>query len=86
MSKLKEIAGYSTDEHELMIMNGFDDCIAGVVERFGERPIVCYDYTKIIDKLQTHSNMSYDEAVEYHEYNQLGAWIGPGTPCFITVK
>ena len=24
-------------------MDGYDDCIAGVVERFGQPPIVCYD-------------------------------------------
>ena len=27
--------------------------------------------------------MSYEEAIEYWEYNQLGASVGEYTPCFI---
>ena len=26
---------------------------------------------------------SYEEAMEYYEFNQLGAWVGDGTPCFL---
>jgi hypothetical protein len=27
--------------------------------------------------------MTYEEAVEYHEFNQLGAYVGERTPVFI---
>ena len=27
--------------------------------------------------------MSHEEAVEYFEFNIVGAWIGDDTPCFI---
>ena len=27
--------------------------------------------------------MSHEEAVEYFEYNQIGAYVGDHTPCFI---
>ena len=40
---MKTIAGYNTDDHELIIMVGFDDCIIGVVEQSGQPPCVCYD-------------------------------------------
>ena len=36
-----------------MIMDGYDDCIAGVVERFGQNPIVCYDKEKVIQRLES---------------------------------
>ena len=29
--------------------------------------------------------MSYDEAEEYFEYNQIGAYMGDSTPCFVTL-
>jgi hypothetical protein len=66
----------------MLLMDGFDDCILGVCYRFGREPIVAYDYNKVIDKLQK-DGMSYEEAVEFWEYNQIGAWVGEGTPCFV---
>ena len=26
-----------------LFMDGYDDCVVGVVERFGMEPIICYD-------------------------------------------
>ena len=65
-----------------LIMDGFDDCIAGIVERIGQPDIICYDRDKVLDKLISQG-MTDEEAVEYFEYNQKGAWMGEGTPCFI---
>ena len=28
--------------------------------------------------------MSEEESIEYFEYNQIGAWVGDTTPCFLT--
>jgi len=70
------------DLGEALIMDGFDDCIAGVVERIGQPPIICYDIDKVLDQLVSQG-MTDEEAVEYFEYNQQGAWMGEGTPCFI---
>jgi hypothetical protein len=71
------------DPDELLVMDGYDDCIVGVVERFGQEPIVCYDKDKVIQKLQG-GGMSRDEAIEFFEFHQLGAWIGDLTPCFLS--
>lgn len=68
---------------ELLTMTGFDDCIIGVVERFDSPPIVCYDKAKVIQRLM--QDMSENEAEEFFAYNQLGAWLGEQTPCFITL-
>jgi hypothetical protein len=67
----------------MMIMDGFDDCIAGVVERIGQPVIICYNREKILNKLMSQG-MTDEEAVEYFEYNQIGAWVGEQTPCFIS--
>jgi len=29
--------------------------------------------------------MSEEESIEFFEYNQIGAWVGDYTPCFITL-
>jgi hypothetical protein len=87
MEQVKEIddfgvAGFDGEDHELLIMDGYDDCIEGVVERFGMNPIVCYDKEKVLNKLR--KEMSEEEAYEWFEFNQIGAWLGDATPCFLT--
>jgi len=67
---------------DLLLMDGFDDCIIGVCEAFGSVPVVAYDYDKVLANLQA-SGMTYEEAVEYHEFNQAGAYVGERTPVFI---
>jgi hypothetical protein len=70
-------------EEEMLVMDGYDDCILGVVERFGQLPIYCYDKEKIINKLKS-SGMTEDEAVDFFYFNQAGAWMGDTTPCFLS--
>jgi hypothetical protein len=68
---------------DILLMDGFDDCVVGVVEQFGRPPIVCYDRDKVIRKMVA-DGMTYEEAEEFFEYNQIGAWVGDRTPCFLT--
>lgn len=74
-------AGFDPDEHELLTMDGYDDCIVGIVERFGQPPIVCYDKAKVLEKLVA-DGCSEEDADEWWSYNQIGAWVGESTPCF----
>jgi hypothetical protein len=67
---------------DLLLMDGFDDCIIGICESFGSVPVVAYDYDRVLANLQA-SGMTYEEAVEYHEFNQVGAYVGERTPVFI---
>jgi hypothetical protein len=65
-----------------MALDGYDDCLVGVVERFGQPPILCYDTAKIIRKL-IESGSTEEEARENFDVNIAGAWLGDGTPCFL---
>ena len=69
---------------ELIRMDGHDDCIVGIVERYGQVPIFCYDKEKVLFKLES-DGMSSEEADEFFIFNQIGAWVGEATPCFITL-
>lgn len=78
----KEWFELMTDRHgKLTRMNGYDDCILGVVEKYTKQPFLLYDREKVIQKLA--KEMSYEEAVEFHEYNQACLWAGEGTWGFI---
>lgn len=72
------------EEQQLLKINGFDDCIIGIVERFNDSPIYCYDRKKIINKLMIEEGMSFEEALEHFDFNIMSAWMGKTTPCFLT--
>ena len=68
-----------------LMADGFEEAIIGVSERFGREPIVAYDREKCIDILIERDGMDSVEAEEFFQFNTLGAWVGDGTPEFITV-
>jgi hypothetical protein len=78
-------AGFDSEENEFITMDGYDDCIVGIVERFGQEPIVCYNKDKVITKLES-DGMDSEEAEEFFYFNQIGAYFGECTPCFLTMN
>lgn len=60
----------------------YDSCIIGATYD-GDK--VIYDANKGIQKLMDEDGMSEEEAVEYFEYNILGAYMGESTPIFAGV-
>tara|TARA_R110002074_G_scaffold203297_1_gene371180 strand:- start:208 stop:564 length:357 start_codon:yes stop_codon:yes gene_type:complete len=69
----------------LVTMNGYNDCIIGVVTTFNGDQVIAYDIDKVIARLQERDGMSYTDASEYFDYNMLGAWVGDHTPIFISM-
>ena len=67
----------------ILTADGFDDALVGVVERFGQPDIACYDKEKCIEILA--KDMSYEEATEYFYYNVIGSYVGEYTPCYLSV-
>lgn len=70
------------DYEGLLFVDGFDDAIIGVAERIGMEPVVAYSTPKIIEILARE--MTEDEAVEFFEFNILGAYVGERTPVFVS--
>lgn len=69
---------------DVMLADGYDDCIIGVVNRIGTPTVVLYDTEKIIMKLM-EGGMTYEEAYEFFEFNILGAYVGEYTPAFLEI-
>jgi hypothetical protein len=72
-------------EQELICADGFDDCIVGIGRQFN-KTFVVYDYQKVIDTLVERDGMDWDDAVEFFEFNIVGAYVGDATPCFLTTE
>jgi hypothetical protein len=68
---------------DALIMDGYNDCVVGILERFGMESIVLYDKDKVIAKLIDEGCDSYEGAHEYYSYNQLGGYHGDKTPGFL---
>jgi hypothetical protein len=67
---------------EALLLDGFDDAIIGIAQRINLGPVVAYDVEKILHIL-CKDGMTYEEALEYYNFNILGAWMGEFTPIFV---
>lgn len=63
-----------------LFADGFDDAIIGLGCCFDSYKVI-YDKKKIIEILE--ENMSYEEALEFFEFNILGSYVGKETPVFL---
>ena len=70
--------------NDLLKMDGFDEAIIGEVLRFSDRFLI-YDHKKVLEILM-QQGMTEDEASEYWEFNQVGAWVGRTTPGFLVER
>jgi hypothetical protein len=70
------------EDVELLKADGFDDAVIGI-ELKNYRLV--YDINKMIETLVVRDEMSEDEAIEYIEFNVIGAHIGEQTPLYIQI-
>lgn len=68
---------------EALLCDGFDEAIIGMAERINLGPVVAYDVDKMLEIMVKRDGMTYEEAMEYFDYNILGAWMGENTPVYI---
>ena len=79
---------YPHDLDKILLADGFEEAFMGVAESFGTAPKACYNYDTCIDVLmrdidEGDSPPTYEEAVEYLEFNVTQAYVGENTPAFI---
>lgn len=68
---------------EALLCDGFDEAIIGMVDRINLGPVVAYDVNKMLEIMVERDGMTYEDAMEYFDYNILGAWLGENTPVYI---
>lgn len=83
MSEKITIEEISDLNPEAMMADGFDDAILGMCVQFGTSPLVAYDYGKCVKILMERDEMTKQEAVDFMEFNVIGAYVGLNTPVFI---
>ena len=80
------IAGLREDGDKYLLLQDerYDSCIVGFATRAGGTlDAVCYDADDVISILITADGMTEEEAIEFFEFNIVGAWVGDKTPVFV---
>tara|TARA_R110001599_G_scaffold32907_1_gene107244 strand:+ start:523 stop:783 length:261 start_codon:yes stop_codon:yes gene_type:complete len=76
IDKIKEMYNEATVDN-LLIADGFDDCIIGVNNEYTK---VIYSYSKCVDVLMNRDKMTKEDAIEWMEFNVVSAYMGDNTP------
>lgn len=83
--KTQQMLNWIDETFECIIYpDGYEDCILGVAEKFGGPPVAVLDVEKMLDKMR-QDGMSDEEAMEYFEFNILGAYVGEETPVYVHI-
>jgi hypothetical protein len=70
-------------DEDVLYADGFEEAFIGYSWRFSDGPLATYDRDKCIDILARE--MEPEEAIEFFEFNTLGAWVGEWTPVFVSL-
>lgn len=85
--ELAAMIKYSFPDAEVLLADGFEDAFLGVTDPWGENGSrelrTVYSTGKAIEILETRDGMSHEEAVEFFEFNVVGAYVGPKTPIWV---
>ena len=81
---VEEISTYIEEQgmEGVLLADGLEDAFIGVSCGFGPNKAI-YDWDKCVDIFMTRDKMTYEEAVEWIDYNVTGAYVGEQTPEFI---
>lgn len=83
----RALAWASEQDYEIIRLEPsafFDRFILGIAERCGMEPVFVYDLDAIREAYVSEEGMTYEEADDYLSFNTLGAWLGDGTPLFLS--
>lgn len=67
-----------------VLLDGFDEAIIGISEEFGNEPRIIYNKSKMLEIL-TYQGMTWEEAVEYYDFNILGLYVSNQNPIFLDI-
>lgn len=81
-SMRSSMADLHDNNPEALVADGFEDAYMGYAAQACSSPLAVYDYDRCVRVLMERDGMSWDEAVDFIEFNVVGAFLGPGTPLF----
>lgn len=71
------------ENEEALLADGFEAALIGICYRFGQPSLACYDYERCLKRLIERDGMTREEAVEFFDFNVIGAGMGENSPVFV---
>lgn len=71
------------ENEEALFADGLDAALVGIARRCGQPTLAVYDYDKCVRIFMERDGMSYEDAIEWMEFNVVGAWMGENTPLWL---
>jgi formylmethanofuran dehydrogenase subunit E len=68
------------EEEECLTADGFNDALVGCT--YGANVVAVYDINKMVEILMQEGT-DYEDAVEFLDYNVVGAYLGEKTPLYV---
>jgi hypothetical protein len=69
-------------EEAVLLPEDYRSALIGVGYRFNSGPLAVYSLNMILEIL-TSDGTSMEDALDWYQYNMVGAWVGDGTPIFV---
>jgi hypothetical protein len=70
-------------DERLVKANGLEDAIIGVGSRMNMPDVLIYSYNKCVKIFMEKEGWTHEEAIEWMDFNVVGAWVGDTTPIFV---
>ena len=70
-------------DERLVKANGLEDAIIGVGSRMNMPDVLIYSYNKCVKIFMEKEGWTHEEAIEWMDFNVVGAWVGETTPIFV---
>jgi hypothetical protein len=67
---------------DLLFADGYDNAIVGVAVGFDCSRVV-YNVDKMVEACMQDAGMTYEDSVEWLEYNTFGSYVGKRTPIYV---
>jgi len=74
----------SIEMDHTLYADGFDQAIIGLCIECSPARVV-YDKQKMVEILMKEDEMPEEDAIDFLEYNTWNAYVGEGTPIYVTV-
>ena len=71
------------NQMDLLLADGLEKAFLGVGRRCSQPDVAVYSIEKSVEVLMEESDLGFEEALEYLEFNTIGAWVGDQTPVWV---
>ena len=82
----EDLASLSEENPEALTADGYEAAFVGYGYQHGSGALAIYDENKCIQILVKRDGMTEEQAVDFFYFNVKGAFVGDGTPIFMTPR